>query len=105
MTWKILAHYELLRLEQVHQAVPGIPLVLHGTHQVSDQLFRDSRQAGITKINLNRTVRDEYTDFVAENAGKLELTVLKMKGVEVYTKSIIGVMEGFLGSAGKARAK
>ena len=81
--------------------IPIIPLVLHGTHEVSDQLFVDACRAGMTKINLNRTVRDEYTEFVAQNAGKLELTVLKMQAVDVYTRSISRVMEGFLGSAGK----
>jgi len=55
----------------------------------------------MTKINLNRTVRDDYTAFMADNSGKLELTELKTKAVEVYTKSIAGAMESFLGSAGK----
>lgn len=60
-----------------------------------------ARRAGMTKINLNRTVRDDYTAFMADNSGKLELTELKTKAVEVYTKSIAGAMESFLGSAGK----
>lgn len=75
---------------------------MHGTHGVSDEQFRTARKHGMVKINLNRTVRDEYTDFIAENAGKLELTVLKMKGAEVYARSIERVMRDVLGSAGKA---
>ncbi|OAA57586.1 fructose-bisphosphate aldolase [Niveomyces insectorum RCEF 264] len=94
--------WRLPLLKSVHDAVPEVPLVLHGTHPVSDELFVESRKAGISKINLNRTVRDEYTKFVAENAGKLELTVLKMKAVEIYANSIARVMKGFLDSAGKA---
>ncbi|KAF2972625.1 hypothetical protein GQX73_g882 [Xylaria multiplex] len=89
-------------LGNIHKAVPNVPLVLHGTHQVSDELFKKARQQGIVKINLNRTVRDEYTDFIARNSSKLELTELKMKGVEVYTKSIQRAMTDFLHSAGKA---
>lgn len=51
---------------------------------------------------MNRTVRDEYTKFVAENAGKLELTVLKVRAVEIYTESIKRVMKDVFDSAGKA---
>lgn len=86
----------------IHHAVPNIPLVLHGTHGVSDALFITAREHGMVKINLNRTVRDDYTKFVAENAGKLELTVLKAKAVEVYAKSVERVMREVLDSAGKA---
>lgn len=85
----------------MHSSVPEIPLVLHGTHGVSDELFLETARRGVAKINLNRTVRDEYTDFVAENAGKLELTVLKRRAVEVYVKSIERMMDVF-GSSGKA---
>lgn len=92
---------QILRLGEVHSAVPEIPLALHGTHAVSDELFLETARRGVAKINLNRTVRDKYTDFVTENAGKLELTVLKSKAVEVYVKSIERMMDVF-GSSGKA---
>lgn len=78
-----------------------IPLALHGTHTVSDELFLKAIACGISKVNVNRTVRDEYTEFVAENAAKLELTDLKVQAVAVYTKSIERIMHIF-GSAGKA---
>lgn len=77
----------------------SIPLALHGTHPVSDELFRMAIPLGVRKVNLNRTVRDEYTRFVAENAGSLELTVLSMKGVGIYAKSIERMMD-VLGSSG-----
>lgn len=76
------------------------PLALHGTHPVSDELFLSTIACGVRKINLNRTVRDSYTRFIAENADSLELTVLSMEGVEVYAKSIERMMR-VLGSAGK----
>ncbi|KAK1140165.1 hypothetical protein N8T08_010643 [Aspergillus melleus] len=79
---------------------PTTPLALHGTHPVSDGLFLKTIQCGVRKINLNRTVRDEYTKFVAKNAGSLELTVLKVQAVEVYTKSIMRMMD-VLGSSGR----
>ena len=85
----------------VHKAIPDVPLVLHGTHGVSDGLFKTARKHGIVKVNLNRTVRDDYTKFVAENAGKLELTVLKTKATDIYKQSIIRAMKEILDSAGK----
>ncbi|KAF4968465.1 hypothetical protein FSARC_4159 [Fusarium sarcochroum] len=89
-------------LMDIHKSISDTPLVLHGTHGVSDDQFRDMRKHGMIKINVNRTVRDEYTQFVADNAGKLELTVLKMKAVEVYQKSIERVMKDVFYSSGKA---
>jgi fructose-bisphosphate aldolase class II len=94
--------WDLDRLMNIHQALLArLPLDLHGTHPVTDELFLRATKCGVRKINLNRTVRDEYTKFVAENAGKLELTVLKVKGVEIYQKSVERMMNVF-GSAGKA---
>lgn len=78
-----------------------MPLVLHGTHPVSDELFLKAIACGVSKINVNRTVRDDYTAFVAENAGKMELTNLKVAAVKIYAESVGRVMELF-GSAGKA---
>lgn len=90
------------RLATIHAALgKSVPLALHGTHPVSDDLFLKSVECGVRKINLNRTVRDEYTKFVADNAGKLELTVLKMHAVEIYQKSIERMMVVF-GSSGMA---
>lgn len=89
-------------LMDLHNAIPGIPLVLHGSQGVSDGLFQEIRKHGIVKLNLNRGVREQYTQFVAQNAGRLELTELKTGGVEVYAASIERTMRDSLGSAGKA---
>ncbi|GLA18125.1 hypothetical protein AnigIFM62618_005280 [Aspergillus niger] len=93
--------WDLDLLQQIQQAIPSTPLVLHGTHPVSDELFRKAIECGMSKVNVNRTVRDKYTEFVAENAGEMELTTLKVQAVEVYTESVERVMKLF-GSAGKA---
>lgn len=75
--------------------------MLHGTHLVENELFLKAIDCGVSKINVNRIVRDDYTKFVAENAGKLEFTVLKVQAVDVYSKSVQRVMDLF-GSSGKA---
>ncbi|KAH9985275.1 fructose-bisphosphate aldolase [Xylariaceae sp. FL0662B] len=95
------AVWRLPLLANIHKMVPKVPLVLHGTSGVTHQLFKAARNAGIVKINLNRTVRDDYTRYVAENAGKLELTTLKMKATEVYMQSIQRAMKDILDSAGR----
>ncbi|KAF7591480.1 hypothetical protein BBP40_001526 [Aspergillus hancockii] len=55
---------------------------------------------GVRKINLNRRVRDDYTRLVAQNAGSLELTFLKVQAVDIYAKSIERMMD-VLGSSGR----
>ncbi|CAG8080646.1 unnamed protein product [Penicillium salamii] len=93
--------WDLPRLAAIGELVSGsTPLALHGTHPVSDDLFQRTIPLGVRKINLNRTVRDDYTGFVAKNAGSLELTVLKMQGVEIYAKSVERMMD-VLGSSGR----
>lgn len=97
----LCAYTNLYRLTAIGKLVSdSTPLVLHGTHPVSDELFQKAIECGVRKINLNRTVRDDYTKFVAENAGSLELTTLKMQGVEIYAKSIERMMD-ILGSPGR----
>lgn len=89
------------RLAAISDTVgPYIPLVLHGTHGVSNEVLLDAVKAGVRKVNLNKTVRHEYGKFVGENSKKLELTKLQEKGVEVYTSEIAALMD-VLGSSGK----
>lgn len=66
-----------------------------------DWLFRKAIDTGARKININRNARDEYTKFVAENAGRLELTALKEQSVAIYQKSVESLMD-VLGSSGRA---
>lgn len=94
--------WDLERLMRIHEAVPDVPLALHGTHPVIDELFQKAIACRMRKVNLNRNVRDEYTKFVAEEAGRLELTVLKERAVELYARDIGRAME-MLGSKGRAK--
>lgn len=65
---------------------------------MSDELFLKAIECGVAKININRNARDDYTAFVAGNAGKLQLTKLKEEGVKVYTHSVERVMRLFRSS-------
>ena len=57
---------------------------------------------GMVKINQNRTVREKYMKFLQEHAGKMELTQLHEKGVQIYSAEIERFMVEVAGSAGKA---
>lgn len=95
--------YLLYRLERIHQAVgTDIPLVLHGTHPLSDELVKESLKHGMVKINQNRNVRLDYHRYIEENFSKVELTVLQTEGVEVYSKEIERMMMEVFGSASRA---
>ena len=90
------------RLKDISKALgPDTPLVLHGTHPVSDELFHKAMDRGVAKINLNRNVRDDYTAFMGQEYSRHELTTLKEKAVQVYATSIARAMD-MLGSSGKA---
>ncbi|KAK2794052.1 hypothetical protein FQN51_000961 [Onygenales sp. PD_10] len=95
--------WEMDRLEKISAALgrDGTPLVLHGTHPVSDRLIQEAIRYGMSKINQNQTVAQGYLGFLRDNAGKLKLTELQSEGVEVYSKDIEKFM-GVIGSAGKA---
>ncbi|OOG00396.1 hypothetical protein ASPCADRAFT_38357 [Aspergillus carbonarius ITEM 5010] len=95
-------YWQLDRLKSIADAIgPSVPLVIHGTHPVPDWLFRKAIDTGARKININRNARDEYTKFVAENAGRLELTALKEQSVAIYQRSVESLMD-VLGSSGRA---
>jgi fructose-bisphosphate aldolase class II len=79
-----------------------VPLVLHGTHPLSDDMVRISMGKGMRKINQNRNVRNRYMKYLEENSGKEELTVLQTRGVEIYSEEIERVMVEVFDSAGKA---
>lgn len=57
--------------------------------------------AGVTKINVNRLVLDDYYDHLQENAGKIPHTQLIEEGIQKVTDLTIKWME-ICGSAGKA---
>ncbi|KAE8368099.1 hypothetical protein BDV27DRAFT_154272 [Aspergillus caelatus] len=66
-----------------------------------DWLFHKAIATGARKININRNARDDYTAFVVENAGRLELTAPKEQSVAIYQESVEHIMD-VLGSSGKA---
>ncbi|RMJ09733.1 hypothetical protein BHE90_009062 [Fusarium euwallaceae] len=95
-------HWQLDRLQNIHTILgDATPLVLHGTHPLSDDMLRKGMELGMVKVNQNRNVRDGYHKYIRENCDKAELTALQVQGVEEYSRGVERLME-VLGSAGKA---
>lgn len=40
-------------------------MCLHGTDEISDDLFRECVRNGVTKVNVNSWLRDPYVDALA----------------------------------------
>ncbi|KAI8261276.1 putative fructose-bisphosphate aldolase [Colletotrichum sp. SAR11_239] len=96
-------YWQLDRLEKIHEALgDATPLVLHGTHLLSDEMVKVGMAKGMVKVNQNRNVRHGYHKYFEENCSKVELTTLQVQGVEEYSKGVERLMVKVLGSSGRA---
>ncbi|KAJ6000464.1 fructose-bisphosphate aldolase [Penicillium waksmanii] len=90
------------RFEKVKAQANGrINLALHGTNGFAPELMKRCVAAGVTKINVNRLVLDDYYDHLHANVGKMPHTQLIEEGIQKVTDLTIKWME-ICGSAGKA---
>ncbi|CAL5871885.1 uncharacterized protein PFLUO_LOCUS6139 [Penicillium psychrofluorescens] len=90
------------RFEKVRiQANGRINLALHGTNGFAPELMERCVAAGVTKINVNRLVLDDYYGHLRENVGKMPHTQLIEEGIQKVTDLTMKWME-ICGSAGKA---
>ncbi|EJF61029.1 aldolase [Dichomitus squalens LYAD-421 SS1] len=89
-------------LKDLQQTFKGaIPLCLHGTDELPDDLFRECIANGISKININSWGRDPYAKKLAEGLQ----TKTFPEAVDDATKVFEDVCERFFnlfGSVGKA---
>ena len=79
----------------------GTPMVLHGTHGVGIDLLKKAIACGVHKVNQIKTVRCNYGDFLADNAGKMELSKLHESAVEIYADEVAEMMD-VLGSSNRS---
>jgi len=78
-----------------------IPLCLHGTDGIPDELFRECIQNGVSKINVNSWARDPYVASLAKGLQEKSFP----EAVDDATAVFASVCERFFklfGSAGKA---
>jgi fructose-bisphosphate aldolase class II len=79
----------------------NVRVALHGTNTFKPDLMKKCIAAGVSKINVNRLVLDDYFQHLNENVGKLPHTTLMEEGVKKVAKQTMEWME-ICGSAGKA---
>ena len=90
------------RLEDIDRAVGGeewVRLVAHGTDPFTPEIYEKLIRAGISKVNINKTVNRWYMDLQKE--GRLGLTALMEEGTKRMQEELEKHMD-VLGSTGKA---
>lgn len=92
-----MARFENIRV----QANGRVQLALHGTNGFAPDLMKKCVAAGVTKINVNRLVLDDYYDYLRANVAKMPHTQLIEEGIQKVADLTIKWME-ISGSAGKA---
>ncbi len=91
----------MIRFQNVRiQANGRINLALHGTNGFAWDLMKRCVAAGVTKINVNRLVLDDYYDHLQANVDKMPHTKLIEKGIQKVADLTVKWME-ISGSAGK----
>lgn len=98
--------FRLELLEQLQKQVgPGTKansyLVLHGTDDLPDELFRECVERGAYKINVNSWARDPQVEYWSKNLEKGALNEVYDGGMKEFEKVCKRFFD-LLGSAGKA---
>ncbi|KAG9497507.1 hypothetical protein J7337_010368 [Fusarium musae] len=93
---------EFDRLEMIRSRVNRrVRVVLHGTNDFPDDIMKSCIKGGVSKVNVNKLVLDDYLIHIKEQASKLNLTTLMEEGVEKAQKLTEWQMD-VCGSSGKA---
>ncbi|THV67144.1 aldolase [Aureobasidium pullulans] len=75
------------RLEAIKKQANGrVRIVAHGTNEWPDDVTQRVIQAGVSKINVNRLVLDDYLKHFRANAAKIPLTKLIDEGIQHTTR-------------------
>ncbi|KAH0341295.1 aldolase, partial [Aureobasidium melanogenum] len=89
------------RLASIKKQANGrVRIVAHGTNEWPDDIVQRVIQAGVSKINVNRLVLDDYLKHLRANAASMPLTRLIDEGV-VQTMRLQEVQMDTAWSSGK----
>ena len=78
-----------------------VRVVVHGTNDWGEEMMRRVIGPGVSKINVNKLVLDEYNDYLKEAASTTTITKLMEGGVDKVA-SLTELWMRRCGSAGKA---
>ncbi|KAH8176979.1 fructose-bisphosphate aldolase class-II domain-containing protein [Sarocladium implicatum] len=75
------------RLEMIRNKVANrVRIVLHGTNGFPVDIMQRCISYGLSKINVNRLVLDDYQKHIEQNSAKMNLTALMEQGVKEAQK-------------------
>jgi fructose-bisphosphate aldolase class II len=90
------------RLQSINEAVgKQVRLVLHGADPFTKEIFQKCISHGVSKININKVMNNEYVRVQAEKSGKEGLTAVLEEATNAMQKAIEKCMD-MLESTGKA---
>ncbi|KAF2838447.1 putative fructose-bisphosphate aldolase [Patellaria atrata CBS 101060] len=92
---------EFDRLSSINKAVgQKVRLVLHGADPFTQEIFQNCIGYGVSKININKVLNNEYIRVHQEKAGKAPLTSVIEDATNAMQKAVERCID-MLGSAGK----
>ncbi|KAJ5880988.1 fructose-bisphosphate aldolase [Penicillium subrubescens] len=92
---------EYERLQSIYNAVgKQVRLVLHGADPFTKEIFQKCIDCGVSKININKVLNNEYIKVQQEKAGKVPLTTLLEEATNEMQKAVERCMD-MLGATGR----
>ncbi|KAL4754343.1 hypothetical protein BDW72DRAFT_214245 [Aspergillus terricola var. indicus] len=92
---------EYERLKSINEKVGDrVRLVLHGADPFTEEIFRKCIECGVSKVNINKVLNNEYVRVQREKAGRVPLTQLLEEATDEMQKAVERCMD-MLGSTGR----
>ena len=82
-------------------AAGRVRIALHGTNDFPEDVMKKCIEGGVSKVNVNKLILDDYLEHLKKNASKLSLTTLMEEGVKEVQRLMEWQMD-VCGSTGKA---
>ncbi|EFQ99590.1 fructose-bisphosphate aldolase [Nannizzia gypsea CBS 118893] len=90
------------RLQSINEAVgKKTKLVLHGADPMTKEIFDKCIECGVSKVNINKVMNNEYMKVQKEFAGRVPITKLHELVTDAMQRAVERCMD-LLGSTGKA---
>jgi len=100
----VLTSESLSRLQSIYEKTRGkVQVVLHGTNEFTPEILAKCIERGVTRVNANKLVLEDYNKYIAENTGKMPLTQVIEEGTMRIQRQLEGWMDS-IGSSGRAGA-
>ncbi|KAJ5091967.1 fructose-bisphosphate aldolase [Penicillium alfredii] len=92
---------EYERLQSINRAVGDkVRIVLHGADPFTTEIFQKCIQSGVSKININKVLNNEFVKVQQERAGKAPLTTVIEEATDAMQKAVERCID-MLGSGGR----